>query len=179
MGPARHDRFQALHELLSEMEDGKLKYALSALAGSLVSTSAVILSGHIPALLIGLGFVTGVLFYTWVLSILPKSFVISLFQSNNIRFQGRPRRFNLGGGDRRGGPGRISGESVPTTRAAMPGEAVSGPPERSSRSGQPGERREPSSGTEGWKPLALMYSGSVTDLKARTRESRNQRTNIE
>ena len=47
-----------------------MKYALSALLGSLVSTIAVVLAGHTPALLVGLGFVTAVLLYTWILRLL-------------------------------------------------------------------------------------------------------------
>ena len=47
-----------------------MKYTLSALLGSLVSTIAVVLAGHTPALLVGLGFVTAVLLYTWILRLL-------------------------------------------------------------------------------------------------------------
>lgn len=44
--------------------------ALSALAGSLLSTIAVILAGHWPAILLILGFVTACALYTWVLRLL-------------------------------------------------------------------------------------------------------------
>jgi hypothetical protein len=44
-----------------------MKYTLSTLGGSLVSTIAVVLAGHWPALLVVLGFVVGVSLYTWVL----------------------------------------------------------------------------------------------------------------
>ena len=47
-----------------------MKHALSALLGSLVSTIAVVLAGHTPALLVGLGFVTALLLYTWILRLL-------------------------------------------------------------------------------------------------------------
>jgi hypothetical protein len=44
-------------------------FSLAALGGSLVSTIAVILSGHWPAILVVLGFVVGVSLYTWVLRV--------------------------------------------------------------------------------------------------------------
>ena len=47
-----------------------MKYALFALLGSLVSTVTVVLSGHTPALLVGLGFVTAILLYTRVLRLI-------------------------------------------------------------------------------------------------------------
>lgn len=47
-----------------------MKYTLSALAGSLLSTIAVVLAGHTPAILVGLGFVVGIALYTWVLRLL-------------------------------------------------------------------------------------------------------------
>src|SRR5579871_6428046 len=46
-----------------------MKYALSALAGSLVSTIAVVIAGHTPAVLVGLGFVTACALYSWVLKL--------------------------------------------------------------------------------------------------------------
>ena len=47
-----------------------MKYALSALLGSLLSTFAVLIAGHTSALLVGLGFVTAVVLYTWILRLL-------------------------------------------------------------------------------------------------------------
>ena len=61
-----------------------MKYALSALFGSLVSTVAVVLAGHSPALLVGLGFVTAVLLYTWVLRLIGRERLIRLLTRGRL-----------------------------------------------------------------------------------------------
>lgn len=95
-----------------------MKYALSALAGSLVSTIAVVLAGHTPALLVLLGAATAVFLYTWILRIIPASLVLRFLRVSVVGKTTKPTAEPRGPFYRGVGPGPTA-DARPNRGAVM------------------------------------------------------------